>query len=388
MRQLTIATIALGIVFGALSGPAAALDDAHWAKANEATRRGIGYLRSTQNADGSWSPQAGPAVTAMVVRVMLQRPDISANDPQVELALAYILAKVQPDGGIYDTILPNYNTAICLSALALVNNQPQVAEVIANAQNFLRGLQWHNQVDPHGRQIDASHPFYGGAGYGRNGRPDLSNTQIMLQGLYDSGIDCDDPAFQRALVFISRCQGTASNTEFADKIVPDGGFIYATSVDKDQIGVPESFAGEETIDDPATGQPVNRLRTYGSMTYAGLKSYVYANLDRDDPRVVDAVQWVRNNYTLEHNPGMPEPLKHHGYYYYFMTMSKALRAWGSTYVTTAGNERRDWANDVVAKLVSLQRTDGSWGNDVDRWMEGDTNLVTAYALMALTDATR
>ena len=369
-----------------LAAEALALDDKHAQEADAAVERGLAYLRTTQGADGSWSPLAGPAVTAMVLRVMLERVDIPPNDPAVENALAYILAHRQPDGGIYDTILPNYNTAICLSALSRIEGRPDVTEAIAKGQDFLGNLQWHNQKDAAGKTIDESHPFFGGAGYGRNGRPDLSNTQMMLQGLYDSGLDCNAPAFKRALVFITRCQGTPANLTFADKITPDGGFIYATSVDKDHVGVPQSAAGEETID--VDGQTVSRLRTYGSMTYAGFKSYLYAALDRDDPRVVAAYDWIRHNYTLDRNPGMPESAAHEGYYYYLMTFSRALDAWDADEVAAADGGKHDWANDLIDKLASLQREDGSWKNDTSRWMEADVNLTTAYALIALTHAVR
>lgn len=372
--------------------PALALDDEHWQKADTAVRRGIEYLRQTQGADGSWTPKAGPAITALVIRPMLDRPDISPSDSSVRRGIDYILARVKPDGGIHDGFLENYNTAICLSALARVNNRPDVAAAIAGAQAYLRDLQWSGQPDASGKAVGQSHPFFGGAGYGSHGRPDLSNTQIMLEGLYDSGLDCNDPAFQRALVFISRCQGTPANSAMADKVVQDGGFIYATSIDKDHVGVPQSMANPEMVEAARQGKPVTGLRTYGSMTYAGFKSYVYANLDRQDPRVQHAYEWIRRNYTLERNPGLPEPMAQQGYYYYLMTFSRALDAWGSSTITTLAadgtTQPRDWANDLVDKLVSLQRPDGAWENQADRWMEGDANLVTAYALIALTHAMR
>lgn len=141
---------------------------------------------------------------------------------------------------------------------------------------------------------------------------------------------------------------------------------------------------EETLDD---GSVVSRLRCYGSMTYAGFKSYIYANLDRDDQRVVAAHDWLRRHYTLDENPGMGMQ----GYYYYLVTMSRALDAWGSTTITPLNRdgtpaEPRDWANDLIAKIASLQRPDGSFVNESDRWMEGDPVLVTAYALLALQHA--
>jgi squalene-hopene/tetraprenyl-beta-curcumene cyclase len=365
-----------------------ALDEEHWRKADTAIQRGIEYLRTTQNPDGSWSPDAGPAITAMAMQVMLQQRNIGPDDPHVARALDFILSQQKPDGGIYTSILQNYNTAIALSALSRVSTRPDVAEAIRRAQDYLRNLQWHNQPGPDGQPIDENHPYYGGAGYGRHGRPDLSNTQIMLQGLHDSGLDCEDPAFQRAIVFISRLQGVPENDMFGpDVIVQDGGFIYATSINQDLVGVPQSMASPEMIDEAKAGRPVSGLRTYGSMTYAGFKSYVYAELDREDPRVLQALDWIQRNYTLDQNPGMPERIREHGLYYYYLTFARALRAWGTTTVDTTEGPR-DWANDVIAAVVARQAEDGSWANDADRWMEGDRNLVTAYSLLVLQEAMR
>jgi squalene-hopene/tetraprenyl-beta-curcumene cyclase len=36
------------------------------------------------------------------------------------------------------------------------------------------------------------------------------------------------------------------------------------------------------------------------------------------------------------------------------------------------------------KHASRQREDGSWVNEEKRWMEGDANIVTGYALLALS----
>ncbi|MEX1016651.1 MAG: prenyltransferase/squalene oxidase repeat-containing protein [Phycisphaeraceae bacterium] len=372
------------------AAPALALDDDHWRDANAAIERGIEFLRTTQQDDGSWSADpAGPAVTAMIVAAMLDRPDISADDPQVSKAIDFILSHVQEDGGIYDGILPNYNTAIALTALSKINHRPDVAQAIADAQDFLRGLQWTTgDTDPDGNVVDENHPFYGGFGYGGSGRPDMSNVQIALEGLIDSGVDCEDEVIQRAMVFVNRTQGHASNDMFADKIENDGGFIYSTSINKESIGVPESKASPDMIDEGKAGRPVSGLRTYGSITYAGFKSYLYAELDRDDPRVLAARDWIAHNYTLQQNPGMPENMKHQGLYYYYHTFARAMDAWGASTITTADGDSRDWANDLVAQLVELQHEDGSWANDADRWMESDANLVTAYALLALTHAIR
>jgi hypothetical protein len=42
---------------------------------------------------------------------------------------------------------------------------------------------------------------------------------------------------------------------------------------------------------------------------------------------------------------------------------------------------------LVTTLTGAQAEDGSWVNKAnDRWMEGNANLVTAYALLALAHA--
>jgi squalene-hopene/tetraprenyl-beta-curcumene cyclase len=391
-------TVAMALT---LTAPAHALDDAHWQKANASIEKGIEYLRSTQNEDGSWSPRTGPAITALAVRVMLERPDISASDPAVAKGIDYILDKAKPNGSIHDGVLKNYNTAISLSALSRVNGDPTVAEVVDKAKQYLKKLQWGGQAVADRENVPEEHPYYGGAGYGHGGRPDMSNTNLLVQALHDAGVECTDPAYKRAVTFISRTQGVPQNEMLGDKIQQDGGFIYSTTINADMPGIPESKANPELMDKAVqmqeAGQPieaireqVTSLRTYGSITYAGLKSYIYAmpaQLERDDPRVQAAMDWVKNNYTLEHNPGMPESVQHQGQYYYYMTFGRALNAWGSSTITTADGETRDWANDLIDALAKRQHQNGSWTNDhASRWMEDNPDLVTSYALIALQNA--
>lgn len=375
--RLPIAVLLAAIIFAGAAPEASALDTEHRKRAEAAIDRGIEYLRSTQGEGGGWVVDPGPAVTGLVVAGMLDSPDIDSADPAVQKGIEYILAHQKEDGGIYDRILANYNTSICLMALGRVRNDPEVRPVIDDAHDFLRGLQWSGDLtDPNGSTITEEHPWYGGAGYGNKGRPDLSNTAMMIAGLHDSGLVCEDPAYQRALTFISRLQGTETNEKYGDQIVQDGGFIYATSENKDSIGELQSYAVPARTDG---GPGRSRLRTYGSMTYAGFMSYLYAELDRDDPRVQDAFNWIRHNYTLDENPntGMQ------GYYYYLHLFSRALHAWGDPVLTTADGQEHEWTNELIDKLAELQRDDGSWVNEEDRWMEQNPELCTAYAVLAL-----
>jgi len=387
-----------------MAAPALGIDEEHAARARDLAARATAYLRAQQDsATGGWGvrPQGPqlPAITGLVVTGMLMDPEIDGTDPAVARAVEFILRHRRPSGGIYDRILPSYNTSICLSALALLDS-PEARAAVRPAQDYLRGLQYSESpgVDPEtdeaAQPLGREHPFYGGVGYGRHGRPDNSNLQIMLQALHDSGVKGDDPAFQRALVFLARTQmlDDINDMPYADGS-RQGGFIYATSENRDQVGSGQSQAPgtvEETLDD---GTVVSRLRCYGSMTYGGFKSLIYADLSRDDPRVRAAFDWIRSNYTLEENPGIGTD----GYYYYLLTFARAMDAWGEPVIPVfeasadgaapAGVVvERDWANDLIDRLAGLQEPDGSFRVLDDRWMENDPVLITAYCLIALQEA--
>jgi squalene-hopene/tetraprenyl-beta-curcumene cyclase len=155
--------------------------------------------------------------------------------------------------------------------------------------------------------------------------------------------------------------------------------VYGPSVD----GKGDSPAGEYT---GADGKRL--LRSYGSMTYAGLKSMVYAGLSKDDPRVLAAWGWINHNWTLDENPGMrlgkPENAKY-GLYYYYQTLTRALTAYGEPTIVDPQGVKHDWRKEMIEKLSSLQRPDGSWAGE-KKWLEDNPVLATAYAVTALEDA--
>jgi squalene-hopene/tetraprenyl-beta-curcumene cyclase len=172
---------------------------------------------------------------------------------------------------------------------------------------------------------------------------------------------------QKALVFVSRCQNLESEhntTAFAAKN-SDGGFYYTCAAGG------SSMAGD---------LPNGGLRSYASMTYSGLKSMVYAGVKPDDPRIKAAVGWIRKNYDLKSNPGMGNA----GLYYYYHVFAKTLDAIGGDLFEDASGRKHDWRRELAEELFCRQKADGAWVNENNRWMEDDPNLVTAYALLALS----
>jgi squalene-hopene/tetraprenyl-beta-curcumene cyclase len=327
-----------------------------------ARQKGVNFLKTVQNDDGSWTSRSLVGVTGAIT-VGLLDAGLSPNDEAVAKALKYLEGYRQKDGGIYEekSSHRNYETSIALLAFTRANTDGRYDDLIKGAEKFLKELQWDQ-----GEGKEPSDPFYGGAGYGGSSRPDLSNTSFFVEALKDAGVKEDDPAMQKALVFISRCQNLESEhntTEFASKI-DDGGFYYTIAAGG------SSVAGKE---------PNGGLRSYGSMTYAGLKSMIYAGLDENDPRAKAATEWARKHYTVTENPGLGDQ----GLFYYYQTFAKALDAMQVDQLEDASGKKHDWRADLASELLRRQNENGSWVNSADRFYEGDPNLVTAYVLMAL-----
>jgi squalene-hopene/tetraprenyl-beta-curcumene cyclase len=325
--------------------------------------KAIAFLKSSQNADGSFSPKiAGPGVSALVA-ASLARNGISPRDPLLARTLAYLEKQVQKDGGIYSKGLANYTTSVALMAFREANRDGRYDTVIKDAARFLRKLQYGDNTDP-------KDPKFGGVGYDGGNRPDLSNTQFFVDALLAAGVPKNDPAVQKALQFISRCQnlpGETNDQPFAKKTTPAdrGGFTY-TPLDPD---------------DSPHKTPSGGLRSLGGMTYGGLKSFLYAGVDREDPRVKAAVSWIRRHYTLEENPGMGQA----GLYYYYHTFAKAMAALGEDRFTDAAGRPHDWRRELFEALRKRQRPDGSWTNATDQQFgERSPDLATAFAVLSLS----
>ncbi len=331
----------------------------------EVAAKGIEFLQTKgQAADGTFTKQIGIGITALAATAMLKHGR-SPDDPAVAKALAAVVASVQPTGGIHNPSgrMKTYETCVAVVCLVEANRGGKYDEILKNADKFLKGVPFDAQE---GHEQDSF--FYGGAGYGGQGRPDLSNTAFLIDALKSTGNGADEQAIRNALIFVNRCQNLESphnTTPFAGKI-NDGGFYYTP--------VP----GDKEKEDEATGG----LRSYGAMSYAGLKSMIFAGVSKDDQRVKAVVKWIGKNYDLKSHPGQGEA----GLYYYYATFAKSLAALGDETITDAKGKTHNWRQELLAELASRQREDGSWSNKSPQFLEGDPNLATSFALLALADA--
>ena len=338
----------------------------------DSLNRSLVWLRAQQNADGSFGKDTlHPALTALPIIAFQREPaGRFAKEEFVAKGYAYLRSFTQPDGGIYskENGLANYNTSVCL--LALVGaNEPKDLDTLVKARAYVVGQQAGGMAKP---ETD------GGIGYGsigaspKRGHPDLDNTVVALEALRATKhLIADKPGtkdlnWNAAIDFVARCQNLPSNKQpwASGDADNKGGFIYYPGF---------SNAGEVTLEGGGKA-----LRSYGSMSYAGLLSFIYADVKSDDPRVTAAVAWLRKHYTLDENPGLEKS----GYFYYLHLMAKGLTAAGITELEVGG-KKSDWRLALAERLMKLQQQDGSWLNDTARWKENNPVLVTTYCALTL-----
>jgi squalene-hopene/tetraprenyl-beta-curcumene cyclase len=336
--------------------PAAApsLSAATRAQVMASVKKGADYLRKEQGADGLWDKNYG--VTGVAVIALLNEPGVAKADAMktVTPALDAFAKLAKPDGGMYENIIPHYITAVSVSALAAAG-RPQDQKLIKAGAAYLQ----QNMLDE-GEGIAKTDFWYGGMGYGGATRPDrkadIISLEYALRAMHDAETPANDAAWQKALTFLQRTQ---NNSETNDQkwAANDGGFVY--------------YPGFSYNPDGPT-------RSYGSVSYAGLLSYSWANLKKTDPRVQAVMKWVKNNYTVDENPGLGQKTV----YYYYMVMAKALAALGEPTFTDANGRRHNWREELSQKLISLQHADGSWVNPVKDEMQDNPHLVTGFVLAA------
>lgn len=358
----------------AAAARAALADAAPTADAKASLARAAAWIAAQQKDDGSFSNPRHPGLSAVALWALVGADD-PAYAPAIARAADWLLSRAQPDGGIYQPVpgragggLSTYNTALALTALSFTRrtDEPFVAAVL-KARSFLADS-----------QLEGDDSFAGGFGYDKSAPhryADLNNTAFVLeamrrtQGYEDmrpAGEKKADLDWEAALAFAETLHNGPSAGDSA------GGFAYSPA---------DAKAGTEK---DADGRVV--LRSYGSITYSGLLSLVYCRLDRADARVQSTLDWASRHWTVEENPGVGDQ----GLYFFYDIVSRALSVAGLDSIPRAGGAAGgapvDWRAELVAKLVSLQREDGSFVNANGRFWENDPVLATSYSAVSLAFA--
>jgi squalene-hopene/tetraprenyl-beta-curcumene cyclase len=331
--------------------------------------KALEYLKGAQKENGNFAtdPRAGePGLTALIAASLIKN-GVAADNPVVAKALKFLEGKVQKDGGVYDRGLSNYMTCLAVMTFKEANAGGKYDKTIENAVKYVKSLQFADG-------LTEDNTAYGGAGYdkpGTRGGPDMSNTHFMVEALLAAGVKKDDPSITRALTYISRSQNLESEFNklaYAKKAgdADKGGFVYNLSEAENAKSPKRTAEGG--------------LRSEGGMTYAGLKSFLYAGVSKDDKRVKAAIEWVRKNYTVTENPGQKDA----GLYYYYHTFAKAMDALGEDQFADAKGAKHDWRQELFDELKKRQKANGSWANSNGAFLESLPELATAFAVLALS----
>ena len=352
-----------------------------------AADKGAAWLATQQNSDGGYGPfgdlrvknASDVGITAFAIYALAKSGAATRAESAASVARAvdFLLRNQQENGAFYDPkdpTLQNYKTCVALLALNALDRVKH-AGAIKKAQAFIKA----QQFDEDDGYKPGENVGFGGIGYGSKQRPDLSNTQFALEALAESGLSGTEELWKKAVVFVARCQNSKTVDPLLEKMnigtSKDGGFRYTPD---------ETRGPSESLD---TGPKI--FSSYGSMTYAALKSLLYASASKDDQLVKDAFDWISRNFTVRENPGMATKANpkagQQGLYYYYHTMAKALSLYGQPIIKDDKGVGHDWARELGEHLISLQSPEGSWKSTSERWYEEIPVLATSYAVVALVE---
>ncbi|MBC7856315.1 MAG: hypothetical protein IAF94_23030, partial [Pirellulaceae bacterium] len=164
-------------------------------------------------------------------------------------------------------------------------------------------------------------------------------------------------ALRRVLPWVNLCQQK------------DGGFCFTPE--------PMSLNNKADFRDDARHEP----RAYGTATCDGIRCLLAGGIKADDKRIVKAASWLAARPSLELVPGFeglpPELGWQRGLrFYYYASLAKVLP---TLPVADVASRRKG----VLEMLLKLQRTDGSFLNEIDRMRENDPLIATALGVMAI-----
>lgn len=328
-------------------------------------RKAARYLWSRQAPDGGWHSSTygllkrGQSLTPFVLDALLQVPEsvYAPSQQPVDLAIGFLKRHTDSDGGVgrMDPMLPdypNYATALAVQTLCRAR-RPGWQQAVAPMVVYLRRQQF---TEENGWTRD--HPAYGAWGMGGDrrtppepGHVDLSMTRYVLQALAAAGVRATDPAFQKARVFLERCQNA------------DGGFIFSTVV-----------LGANKAGGDGAG-----FRSYGTATADGILALVAIGTSSRDEGFQAAGRWLLEHHQPSGAPGFvgkPYQRWTQGLrFYYAAASTEVFRGWHMAQ-----------SRLVADSLLQSQRADGSWVNPENLVKEDEPLIATGFAVRALVNA--
>jgi hypothetical protein len=357
-------------------------------RVRECLYRGLDWLRSQQSDQGSWHSSTygqmrpGAGNTALIVYA-LSSLDGEARDrfgkDRLQLAIQFLLSSLDAQGFVRSsgeaTDYPTYSTALTLLALKRLDDSSFVKErsrLVAYLIKSQRSEQQSfNIYDPQYGAWDQT----GGRDAATQISPqvDIAITAIVLEALQGE-VGVDRSVFARAEVFLNRCQNLKKSAANSGQLHADvdGGFFFTTLA-----GDPRNKAGVVTSHDG-----LERPRSYSTATIDGMRALIACGVSDDDERVRRGSQWLTEHAEFDVVPGFIDEEAQRTWaiglrFYYWAGLAQVLPLMPDTY-------RHQCRPELLQKLASLQRFDGSWENESHAMREDDPLIATAFAILTLS----
>lgn len=364
----TIALLSLLVVSLAAIRPAAAQDDLDTdisaADVAESIRKGVNYLKSVQQPNGSWTEYEGqPGGMTSLCTLALLNCGLGKDDPAVAKALKY-LEGLPPPKAVYAASL----RIMVFAAADPKAYKPQI--------NGMAG--WLTEV-----QVSDDETKGGWSYTDRPGRADNSNTQFAMLALHEAeraGAKVPDHVWQKALNY-----WTSPGMQKAD-----GSWGYEKGHQSTGSMTCAGIASVIIAQD--------RLRTGDASILDG---NIQCCLPQNDSGEVDrGIQWLADHFSVRINPntlglrgsGRSAPWL----LYYLYGVERVGRMSGRRYFIgrvkdPATKEMvaapHDWYREGAAELLRLQKEslNGSWRGI---GLENDPTIGTSLALLFLSKGKR
>ena len=297
--------------------------------------RGIDFLASKQNPDGSFGTKQKPAITGLSLLALLssgQTADVGKHGPVVRAAIDYLLASSLPDGTFnreHDE-KPMYAQAIATLALAQAYG---VEESEAHRRKIASAIFRSVPVILKSQNVKKDGQFAGGWRYDMvSADSDLSVTgwnALAMRACQDVGVRVPADAVKRAGEFVLRCYDAQTK-----------GFGYQPHSPTTPGCTAMAVLCLHTLDDPRTSFATRRETREGAR-------FLERNPLKDDTQ----------------------------YFYYdtFFVTQAAWRAGDSTFSAISPSS--------FSRLLKLQQPDGGWPESKEAPSRAYT---TSLALLSLS----
>jgi squalene cyclase len=290
----------------------------------KAVARGLEWLASKQNADGSWSESRYPhntAITAFALMAFMSQghlPGQGQYGPEVAKGARFLVSSAADDGYIVGSRGGNMYchamATLALGELWGMSRDPELKSTLAKAVDLIVRCQnreggWRYEPQPTGADISVT-----------------IMTVMALRAAKNGGLHVPDATMRNAIDYIQRCYHPSS-----------GGFVYQ----------------------PQSPRP-GFARTAAGICVLQLCGEYEAD------QIPRAVEYLKENQTARD--------EHFWYGHYYA--AHAMRQVG-------GKEWADWYDRIKSTMLPIQSADGSWSRAVDRENVGAV-YATSIAVIALS----